>query len=125
MTSTIHRIAIAVALSAFLLTGASALTATAPARAAPGPRSAASARAEATPALQGKLNLNKADEDQLRLLPGIGKTKAARIVAWRKRHGRFKRVKDLRRVKGFGRKSVAKLAPYLVVTGPSTLRKGR
>ena len=126
MTRVIHRSAVAVALAAFLFTAAGALTATAPALAAPGPKASATTKASAkpTPALQGKVNINEADEAQLRMLPGVGETKAARIVAWRKKNGRFKRVKDLRRVKGFGKKSVERLAPYLAVAGPTTLRKG-
>ena len=72
--------------------------------------------------LTGKLNINTADEDQLRMLPGIGPAKARRVLAYRKKHGRFKRVRDLRRVKGFGYKTVKKLSSYLIVEGKSTLR---
>lgn len=73
------------------------------------------------PALVGQLNLNTADAQELALLPGIGETKAARIIAWRIRRP-FTRVKDLRRVKGFGRKTLARLEPFLVIAGPTTLR---
>jgi len=124
MIRTIHRSAVAVALAAFLLTTAGAFSAATPAQAAPGPKSVVTAKAKSGPALQGKLNLNEANEKQLRMLPGVGKTKAARVVAWREKNGRFKRVKDLRRVKGFGRKTIKRLSPYLAVAGPTTLRKG-
>lgn len=72
--------------------------------------------------LTGKLNINTADEDQLRMLPGIGPAKAQRVVRYRSKHGKFKRVRDLRRVKGFGYKTVKKLAAHLTVEGKSTLR---
>lgn len=72
--------------------------------------------------LTGKLNINSADEDQLRMLPGIGPAKARRVLAYRRKHGKFKRVRDLRRVKGFGYKTVKKLSPYLTVEGKTTLR---
>jgi competence ComEA-like helix-hairpin-helix protein len=72
------------------------------------------------PGFRGKVNLNLASEQELDLLPGIGPAKAQRIVAWRTRHGPFRRIKDLRRVKGFGRKSVLKLFPFLTVDGPTT-----
>ena len=72
--------------------------------------------------LTGKLNINTADEDQLRMLPGIGPAKAQRVVKYRNKHGKFKRVRDLRRVKGFGYKTVKKLAAHLTVEGKSTLR---
>ncbi|MEM9490883.1 MAG: helix-hairpin-helix domain-containing protein [Myxococcota bacterium] len=72
--------------------------------------------------LRGVLNLNTATEDQLRLLPGIGASKAARIAADRKKRGKYQRVRDLRRVKGVGYKTLKKLSPYLTVQGPTTLR---
>jgi len=71
--------------------------------------------------LAGKLNLNTATEDQLMLLPTVGPAKAERIVSWRKKNGGFKRVADLRRVKGFGYKTFKKLEGYLDVTGETTL----
>jgi competence protein ComEA len=71
--------------------------------------------------LTGKLNLNTASEDQLMLLPAIGPAKAERIVAWRKKNGSFKRIADLRHVKGFGYKSFKKLEPYLDIKGDTTL----
>jgi len=72
--------------------------------------------------LVGTLNLNLASAEELVKLPGIGPSKAKRIVRWRTRHRRFRRILDLRQVKGFGRKSVTKLYRYLTLEGPSTLR---
>jgi len=71
--------------------------------------------------LTGKLNLNTATEDQLMMLPTIGPSKAERIVTWRKKNGGFKRVADLRRVKGFGYKTFKRLEPFLDIKGDSTL----
>ena len=71
--------------------------------------------------LTGKLNLNTANEDQLMLLPTVGPAKAERIVSWRKKNGGFKRVADLRRVKGFGYKTFKKLEPFLDIKGDTTL----
>jgi len=71
--------------------------------------------------LVGVVNLNSASEEQLVQLPGIGATKAKRIVRWRRHKGRFRRIIDLRRVPGFGRKTVARLYPYLSVDRPTTL----
>lgn len=72
-------------------------------------------------AVSGKVNLNTATEEQLMLLPTVGPAKAERIVTWRKKHGGFKRIADLRRVKGFGYKTFKRLAPLLAVTGETTL----
>jgi competence protein ComEA len=74
------------------------------------------------PALEGVLNLNEATPDQLRLLPGIGPSKALRIIEQRKKC-RFARIEDLVLVKGIGPATFRRLAPYLRVSGPTTLRR--
>jgi comEA protein len=61
------------------------------------------------------LDLNAAAEAELVRLPGIGPVMAKRIVEYRQMHGPFKRLEDLRQVKGIGAKTYAKLAPLLVV----------
>lgn len=66
----------------------------------------------------GAVDLNQATESDLIALPHIGPTKAAAIVAYRKKHGAFARVDDLRRVKGFGRKTVANLRSMVTVSRP-------
>ena len=65
------------------------------------------------------INLNTATVLELTKLPGIGPKKAQSIVTWRNQHGRFHRIVDLRRVKGFGAKTVKRLRPYLSVKGKS------
>ena len=69
----------------------------------------------------GKINLNTATPEQLVLLPGVGPSKAERVVAWRGKYGPFKRVADLRKVKGFGYKTLKRLEPLLDVKGDTTL----
>jgi competence protein ComEA len=71
--------------------------------------------------LGGKLNLNTATEAQLMLLPSVGPSKAERIVVWRKKNGGFKRIADLRRVKGFGYRTFKRLEPFLDIKGDTTL----
>ncbi len=73
----------------------------------------------------GKLNLNTARADHLEQLPGIGPAKAKAIIEYRGEHGPFRRVVDLRRVKGFGKKTVDRLAPFLTVTEPSSMATTR
>lgn len=73
------------------------------------------------PALEADaLDLNQATESELIALPHIGPTKAAAIVAYRKKHGPFGRVDELRKVRGFGRKTIADLRPMLMVSRPSS-----
>ncbi|HEY3355738.1 MAG TPA: helix-hairpin-helix domain-containing protein [Polyangia bacterium] len=76
------------------------------------------------PKVQGVVNLNQADLDQLTQLPGVGPTKARRIIEFRAKH-QFKRIEELTRVKGFGRKSFGKLKTHLAVTGATTIQRIR
>jgi competence protein ComEA len=55
------------------------------------------------------LDINRASEDELRALPGIGSVLASRIVETRDREGPFASVDDLRRVRGLGRAKLEKL----------------
>ncbi len=63
------------------------------------------------------INLNTATVEQLDTLKGVGPGKAKAIVAYRDKNGPFKTVDDLKKVKGFGDKSIAKLRPELTVSG--------
>lgn len=48
------------------------------------------------------VNINTAGADELKALPGIGSAKAEAIVEYRKQHGNFKSVEELKNVKGIG-----------------------
>jgi competence protein ComEA len=56
-----------------------------------------------------KVNLNTASLEQLVSLPGVGKKRAAAIIEYRAKHGKFKSVNDLVNVKGVGKKMLQKL----------------
>lgn len=63
------------------------------------------------------VDLNTADEAQLRHVKGIGEVRARAIIAWRTKNGSFRSINDLRRVKGFGDKTLTKVAPMLSISG--------
>ena len=83
----------------------------------------ASAPAFAAPKLSGVVNVNTASPEQLTLLPGIGEARAREIVAARTKQGGFKRVEDLLAIKGIGEASLAKLRPYVALSGETTLHQ--
>lgn len=47
-----------------------------------------------------RIDLNTADIEQLKLLPGIGEKRACAIVAYREKHGQFTSMADLTNVPG-------------------------
>jgi competence protein ComEA len=60
------------------------------------------------------LDLNTASISELDALPGIGPSKAAAILKYRERQGRFSAVDELERVPGFGPAAVSRLRDQLV-----------
>jgi competence ComEA-like helix-hairpin-helix protein len=76
---------------------------------------AVDSRAKPVASILSQLDLNAAAEADLVRLPAIGPVMAKRIVEYRRAHGPFKRLEDLRKVKGIGAKTYAKLAAFLVV----------
>lgn len=68
----------------------------------------------------GVVNLNDASEDELTRLPGIGPGKARAIAEHRHAHP-FRRIDELTKVKGIGRKTFGRLRPYITTVGPTTL----
>lgn len=55
-----------------------------------------------------RININLADVDSLVKLPGIGPTRARAIVAEREKR-LFRRIEDIMRVPGIGRKTFARI----------------
>ena len=70
--------------------------------AAPPPQGPPSAEQDA------RININEAAASQLVRLPGIGPSRAAAIIDEREKR-RFRRVEDIMRVPGIGRKTFARI----------------
>lgn len=62
-----------------------------------------------------RVNVNRADREELQLLPGIGPVMADRIVENRTRLGFFRSLDDLERITGIGPRTVEQLRPHAVV----------
>lgn len=56
----------------------------------------------------GQIDINTATEKELKMIPGIGRVMAARIIAARP----FRSADDLKKVNGIGDKKYAKIRPY-------------
>jgi len=86
---------------------------------APAPAPAVAGQDVATPAALPAADagepvaINRVAAAELERLPGVGPVLAARIVAERQSGGRFRDPADLRRVRGIGAKTAARLGPRL------------
>ncbi len=71
--------------------------------------------------LKGKVNINKASIEELKILPFIGTKKAEKIVSYRREHGRFIRPEELMKVEGIGRDLYSVLYQYTTIKDDSNL----
>ena len=62
-----------------------------------------------------KINLNTASQEELETLPGIGETKAAAIIAYRKENGDFSSIEDIQNVSGIGEATYENLKDLITV----------
>lgn len=88
----------------------------APAVPAPGPlrtppdTSAAAGTHRSTGTPLAAVHVNRAAAAELQRLPGVGPVLAGRILEHRRTHGPFRDLADLRRVKGIGARTAARLS---------------
>jgi competence protein ComEA len=62
-----------------------------------------------------KININKATVDQLKELTGIGDSYAKGIVEYREKNGPFKKIEDIKEVKGIGDKLFEKIKDQITI----------
>ena len=83
------------------------------------PSAAAAVTAAPAPASSdAKIILNVASETDLQRLPGVGPARAHAIIDLRNRLGRFRRVEELLKLKGIGRRTLTRLRPLIVIDPP-------
>lgn len=63
----------------------------------------------------GKININTADESELKTLNGIGESTAKKIIEHRKEKGNFNTIEDLKNVKGIGKGKFEKIKDKITV----------
>ncbi len=82
-----------------------------------GPNLDAVAQAEPSKtAIHSQLDLNRASAGELESLPGIGAVLAQRMIAFRASAGGFRKIEDLREVKGIGSKKFDRIKPFVMVS---------
>ncbi len=69
-------------------------------------------------------DVNQASADELATLPGIGPKLAGQIVAFREKHGPYRRVEDLLALRGIGPKKWKAIRPHLRIT-PARARQAK
>lgn len=64
---------------------------------------------------ESKVNINSANSQQLQILPGIGPTKAERIIQYRFEYGGFTSIEEITQVKGIGDATFLKIKDLLTI----------
>jgi competence protein ComEA len=82
---------------------------------APGEEDAPRQTAHIAEAPATAIDINQATVEDFSNLPGVGPKLARRIVAFREKHGPFRRVEDLLAIRGIGHKKWKKIRSYLRV----------
>ena len=63
----------------------------------------------------GEINLNKATAEELVKIKGIGPVLAGRIISYREKYGPFRKIEDIKEIKGIGDKTFEKIRKGLVL----------
>lgn len=64
------------------------------------------------------VDINRAELPELMLLPGVGPSKAARIIKWRQEHGPFHALEELHQAAGISAKDLAAIRGLVTLGEP-------
>lgn len=65
--------------------------------------------------INSKININTATESQLDTLPGVGPSTAMKIIEYRNTNGKFKKIEDIKEVRGIGEAKYEDLKNYITI----------
>ena len=71
--------------------------------------------------LQGKININTASREELRMLPFIGDKRALKIISHREKKGVFSDTEELLSISGIGKDIFVSIRKHLVLLGKTDL----
>lgn len=60
-----------------------------------------------------KVNINTANEEKLKTLPGVGESMAKKIIDYRNKNGKFNSIEDIKNVNGIGDSKYESIKEYL------------
>lgn len=63
----------------------------------------------------GKVNINQAELEELMTIPGIGEAKAKAILSYRKEHGAFSSIEEVKQVEGIKEGLFSKMQDYIKI----------
>ena len=63
-----------------------------------------------------KVDINRADKEELTTLSGIGASKAESIISYREESGNFQAIEDLKQVSGIGEATFDQLKDFIIVS---------
>lgn len=63
--------------------------------------------------ISDKININKATNEELAAIKGLGNKKAQAIIDYRQGNGDFVSLEELIKVKGIGNSTLKKIAPFI------------
>lgn len=62
-----------------------------------------------------KVNINTANEEKLKTLPGVGESMAKKIVEYRNKNGKFSSIEDIKNVTGIGESKYDSIKDYITI----------
>lgn len=62
-----------------------------------------------------RIDINIASAEEIATIPGLGVKKSEAVVLYRKIHGPFRKVEELKNVDGIGDKLLERIRPYIMV----------